>query len=57
MLALNFNSPGGLNMMKKGWIILLSAFIVMALAFSMAMAQKEKKPAKKPKAVGGQKCG
>ena len=38
-------------MMKKGWIILLSAFIVMALAFSMAIAQKEKKPAKKPKAV------
>lgn len=38
-------------MRKKGWIIPLSAFILMTLAFSVAMAQKEKKPAKKPKAV------
>jgi formate-dependent nitrite reductase cytochrome c552 subunit len=38
-------------MRKKGRVILLSVFIGMALAFSMAQAQKEKKPAKKPKAV------
>jgi len=38
-------------MTRKGWIVLFSAFIVIALAVSSAEAQKEKKPAKKPKSV------
>jgi formate-dependent nitrite reductase cytochrome c552 subunit len=38
-------------MMKKGGILLFAGFIVMVLALSMAQAQREKKPVKKPKAV------
>ena len=38
-------------MIKKAWIILVSVFIVVAWVFSMAQAEKEKRPAKKPKAA------
>jgi len=38
-------------MTRKGWIVLFSAFIVIALAVSSAQAQKEKKPAKTPQTV------
>jgi nitrite reductase (cytochrome c-552) len=38
-------------MTRKGWVVLLSVFLVVGVAFSMAQAQKEKKPAKKAKAV------
>lgn len=38
-------------MAKKGLIFLFSALVALALAFSVAVAEKEKRPAKKPKAV------
>ena len=37
--------------MKKVWMVVLSALVVTSWAFSLALAEKEKKPAKKPKTV------
>ncbi len=35
-------------MVKKAWVFFFSAFIGLALTFSVAQAEKEKKPASKP---------